>query len=235
MKTKHLSVFFGAILLGAGSFSAQAAVVDLYGYSLNIDRSISDVVDTYSLLDPLPSGVDASLFDNSTGLGELSITISGLGAHSFDAFFDHEITETGNTYYNESGVAVGIAATGQSWEIDEPGWIDGDIYQNFEASRLDGLIGKSVYGDTFFPDDVSMAMGWDFSLAMNEKAVISLTLSEIMPTSGFYLMQSDSDSNKKIFLSSSLAVSAIPEPSILLLFGVGLAGLAFGTRRRQLK
>jgi hypothetical protein len=180
-------------------------------------------------------GLDDSLFDNITGLGELNITLTGVGNHQVSGFFDHEITESQNSYFNETGSAVGTVAVGQSWEVDKPGWLNGDIYSNFAAGSLDNSIGMSIYGNTSFPDDVSMAMGWDFSLAMDEQAVISFSLSETEP-GAFYLAHADSGSNKTIYLSSNLTISqvnAVPEPSILLLFGIGFAGLAIGSRRRK--
>ncbi len=247
MLQKKLSLWLSAAVLGVSSFSVQAVpTVDLFGYSLNIDGSVSDVIDNYSATGSSPSELDDSLFNNLSGLGELSITLYGGGNHQVIAFFDHEISESQNSFFNETGAASGIAGAGQSWEIDEPGFggnatpdYTGDIYDNFYVGQLDG----QAFYDDFTGDhlvdlgrnteDVSMAMGWDFSLGMDEKAIISYVLTDSAPTSGFYLTQYDPDSDYSIYLSSSLNISAIPEPSILLLFGVGLVGLAFGSRRRS--
>lgn len=237
MNTKQLVLWGGAALLGMSSLSAQA-VPSLYGYSFNVDGTVTDV--KLSPFDPIvaaPAGVNVGGFNDSTGLGSITATITGAGSHTFDAFFDHEIDVAINSFFNESAAASGVAAAGQSWEIDEPGFIDGDIYENFQASALDNGIGTSIYGDTFFPDDVSMAMGWDFTLAAGETGFISLMLSDFMPASGFFLTQSDLNSNDNIYLASSLSIkstTAVPAPPIVWLLGsgIGIIGL-IGTARRK--
>jgi hypothetical protein len=106
------------------------------------------------------------------------------------------------------------------------------------VSALDNGIGTSVYGDTIFPDDVSMAMGWDFTLASDETATVDYLLSLIAPASGFYLTHTDPDSQASIYFSSSLSIRGggdpppIPEPTTLLLVGIGLVGVAgFGRKK----
>jgi len=182
---RFLCFLFLWFMLFLGSIEAKAASIGLFDYAFNIDGTI------YEIGDSLPGILDASDFDFSTGLGSISITIDGEGDHYVLAFFDHEIDEEENTYFNEVGSATGTPAPGQSWEIDEPGWVDGDIYQNFRNNSLDNSIGISIWGNTDFPDDVSMAMGWVFTLdSILQRAIINFTITEIIPTSGFYLTQS---------------------------------------------
>ena len=139
-----------------------------------------------------------------------------------------------NSYFNETGAAHGVAAAGQSWEIDEPGFVNGDIFVNFQSSQLDNGIGTSIYGNTTFPDDVSLAMGWDFTLAAGETATISLMLSENMPGSGFYLSQTDPDSNYTFYLSSALDVTPVPLPAASILYVLGLGMLGMLANRRKM-
>ena len=225
MKKNVFSSLALAAVLATASLSAQAALIGLFDYGFNIDGTVS----LPTLGDPVPAAVDISAFDDITGLGSIRITLSGAGAHSVDAFFDHEIDEAINTFFNESGAVSGVAAAGQSWEIDEPGWVTGDIFENFEASALDNGIGTSIYGDTVFPEDVSMALGWDFTLAVDQTALIDLVISETAPLGGLYLTHTDPDSQASIYLSSSLDIRGggqqIPAPATLLLRAVGLAAL----------
>lgn len=233
MQAKKLTLWAGAALLGLSSFSAQAALIDIFDYGFNID-GISSVP---TLGDPIPAEVDTSGFSTITGLGNIDVTITGAGAHNVDAFFDHEIDEAINTFFNESGTATGTSAAGQSWEIDEPGFLFGDIFDNFELSTLDNSNGVPVG----LEDDVSLAMGWDFSLATGETAAISFTLADMLPpiTPGFFLTHTDANSVANIYLWSSLTINyvppdpdPIPEPSIVTLFGLGLFGIGFVRRRK---
>ena len=177
MNTKRILLWAAAALLGLSSLSAQAVpvpVLELFDYGFNIDGTVS--VPTPG--DPVPGEVDLSSFDDFTGLGTIEATITGAGAHTFDAFFDHDIDEAINTFFNEYGTATaGAAASGQSCEIDEPEFVFGDIFTNFENSALDNFNNVPVGSE----DDVSMAMGWDFTLGIGETALITLSLSETEP------------------------------------------------------
>ncbi|NOQ65172.1 MAG: hypothetical protein GQ582_11735 [Methyloprofundus sp.] len=203
----------------------QAASIALFDYGFNIDSNITLLGDT------LPAEINASGFDFTTGLGSISINLSGAGTHTVDAFFDHDIDTGNNTHFNETAFSNGVAIAGQSWEMDEPGYVNGDIYDNFQDSLLDNGIGTSIYGNTSFPEDVSMAMGWDFLLAANETALINLLLSDTAPTGGFFLIHSDSESDNSIYLSSSLSITAVPVTDSLWLMISGLLGLVTVKRK----
>lgn len=207
--------------LGLASTGASAATIDLTEYAFNINGAITT--------NSAPAGVNLAGFNTTTGLG--TVTYSTTTSGYFAAFFDHEIDETINTFFKEYGAAVGAMAAGQSWEIDEPGFVFGDIYNNFTGSNLDNSNGVPSSD----PDDVSMAMGWDFILNSGQTAWITLTLSDTAPSTGFYLAQFDPDSQAAIYFSGKLNITddhITPEPATMLLMATGLTGL-LGVRIRR--
>lgn len=185
------------------------ADISLFEYALNVDGTVGTT---------LPAG---STFDISSGLGTVQFSFSSPGAHSAFLFVDHELSETVNTFFNEVGSTSGSPASGQSWEIDEPGFVFGDIYDNFLLGALDNTVGPAG------PEDISMAMGWEFVLAAGQTGVLRFLLSEDEP-SGFYLLHSDPDSGESVYLSGSLSIRTRPDPGIVPEGNAVIAGSMLG-------
>ncbi len=212
---------------------ATAAEIGLFDWGIHLDGT------TYCLLGPcdissgvLPPSADASLFDFTTGLGEIAISFAGSGSHYVSLFLDLEIDAAVNTYFNEWGAVAGVAAAGQTWEIDEPGYVFGDIYDHWLGGNLEGTNGVP---DAAFPDDVSLALASSFVLSPGTMGSVSFFVSQTAPASGFYLSQTDSDSDLSLYFSSHLAtteVPGVPEPLTAPLLIGGVVGLVAWTRRR---
>lgn len=205
--------------------TASAGVINLFDWAFNIDG----VTHEDSNFDPWPL---ADTLD-AEGLGTLEWSTSSAGSHSFLAFFDHEIDEAINTFFNENGEAFNTPAAEQSWEIDEPGFAFGDIYDNVLDNTLDNFNNVAPG----LEDDVSLAMGWNFSISSGQTATITLDLSRTEPASGFYLKHADPESPDEFFFSSSLNITGgtppvIPEPATMALLGLG-ALVTLGVRRRR--
>jgi hypothetical protein len=218
--------------LGAGALLC-AASLPLYGisilseYGFNIDGTVSANL--------VPAGVNIGGFDTGTGLGTITVTLDGAGGHYGGLFLDHDIDAAFNTFFNEIGTASGVPSAGQSWEIDEPGWTFGNIYDNFSAGSLDNSFG------TADPEDVSMALAWAFSLSAGETALLSFNVSDTAPTAGFYLAQTDPDSDPNsgptsLYFSSSLKIrgQGVPDGgSSLVLLVCAMTGLVGWRSRRN--
>lgn len=216
------------ILLALGLSAVEAsATPDLYNWAFNIDGTVTKASAEYDL-----SGMPVTSSLDSNDLGTLSWTTDIAGDHSFLAFFDYEIDEDTTTYFNEYGVDPGTADAGQSWEIGSPGKF-AEFGSNTTLRNSNAVLSSS-------PDDVYMAIGWDFTLAADETAVITLSLANSLPTgfSDFYLTQYDPDSQKSIYFFTNLDISQngnapVPEPATILLLATGMAGLAGYGRKKK--
>ncbi len=216
-----------AIALGASMSSA--GTITLAEWAVNLDGAVSDSL----VPDPVPGNVNLAGFDTTTGLGTVTMTITGAGSHYAGLFVDHEIDESLNGFSNEQGSVLGVAPGDVSWEIDEPGFAasPGDIFINFTNSALDNT------NPPRWPDDVSMALAYSFSLAPGEKGIVRFNISTTNP-GGFALEQTDPDSNGgPVFFTTDLRISggsAVPEPSVIALLGSGLVSLiGFAARRHR--
>ncbi len=226
MKKAVFIILLLFIISGLVVSGVSAATVTLYDWVFNVDGT------TYEnwLNDPMPA--TGALTD---GLGVLTWSTNSPGSHNFIAFFDYEIDFLKNGLFNEYGVSNGSPAVAQSWEIDEPGYIYGDIYFNVLEGELDNT--NSVPPGS--EHDVSMALGWNFTLTDDQAATITLMLTDEAPTEqglSLYLSHTDPDSdNYTIYYSSTLDIKGesgvIPEPGTLVLMCCGILGL-IGLKKR---
>ena len=221
-----------AAMAATNAMPVNAAVITLFDWGVNIDGGTA-CLDGFSCdTDILPVSVDASGFDFMTGLGTISYTITGAGTHYTSLYLDHEIELDP---FNEFGTNGGSLAAGQSWEVDDP--FIGDIFPNFLASALDNTNDVSSA-----PNDVSMALAWDFTLGSGigagETATVNFMVSLVAPTESFYILSlTDPDTipPETLYYSSTLniEVNPVPVPGALLLFGSGLVGLVGTCYRRK--
>jgi len=226
---RKVAVVFSTLLLVClASSTASAATIGLFEFGLNVNG-------TLFTLATLPAAADASAFDPTTGLGKLTYTktVANGETLSVAVFFDHEIDEATNTFFNEYGVKGSpIEGGGWSWEIDEPGYSFGDIYDH-----LTGFPGTPFDDTNAVPagseDDVSMAIGHTRTYGEAFKVTYTFELTGQPTAAAFWLKQVDPDSPAEIYLTTSYTTQpiggpAIPEPGtmVLLLSGLGVVAAA---------
>ncbi|MDM8543756.1 PEP-CTERM sorting domain-containing protein [Desulfococcaceae bacterium HSG9] len=228
---KRILISTVLMILGFSVSGASALNIELYDWAFNIDGV------TYEnyLGDTMP--VDGVL---NEGLGQLSWSTSEVGSHTFFALLDYQIDADINSFFNEYGYVSGSPENGQtagvewqqSWEIDEPGYVFGDIYDNMLIGALDNTNGVPSGSE----DDVAMALGYSFTLEEGYQTTIDLFISDSRPESGFYMAHIDPDSNANVYLSGSInqTQEPVPEPGTILLLSCGLICL-FGFGRKRIK
>ena len=187
------------------SDSLPTGVSFLFSYQLTADNS--DILLTYSV-------------DNQSG--------STLNNINFMSFVDSEIDVPTNDYFNEYATISGMLGAGasddqpDSFEVDEPGFVFGDIFDNLRIGTLDNT--NAV--DDSLPDDVSMALGFDIgNLEHQQLATFTISLSEDGDSiSSFFIQHLDSDAaspDSLTFSGTALITSSVPEPNGLMLLAFG--------------
>lgn len=223
-----------------GTVNSQTLTIGSGGEVFEMDAFLSfGGTDTQLSVDPLPVGLDytfsASLSQDATDLlltyTFLNDTASTLNDVRFFSFLDAEIDAQINLFFNEYGEVVGTAGSGASdadpdlWEIDEPGYLFGDIYDNLLMGTLDNTNAAPIG----LPDDLSMALGFELgTLNPLDTATINVLISEDNDFIGsLALAHHDSGpaSTTVITLSGQSTVTPVPEPSTLLLLDSGLLAL----------
>jgi hypothetical protein len=240
MMKRAITMAIAGLLLCFGATASQATTV-LSEYALNINGTVYD--NPYGNDPMLATGLNtiATNLNTTTGIGSITLNYSGANTYNIGAFFDHAILDNLLSFGSDYGSVSGASAlAGTTWQIGDP-WTS-TIYNNFAGSSLDNGNAQS-YAGTIDTYNVSMALARNFTLDSSHKAQLTFTVGQADP-GGFYLKQTNVNTNESIYLSSTLDISDIPippgpgtnpvpEPSTLMLFGSALAGFGLYARKRK--
>jgi hypothetical protein len=209
----------------AGTVYELDAFINIEGRDLN--GSGEGTSRQLSLGDPAP-GINFTFSHEDAGGSDIGLTYvftNSTGAlvpgFKFMVLLDAEVGS--ELFTDEFGSVSGILGTGpgdslpDSWEIDEPSFVSGDIWQHLNNGILDNT--NAVPASS--PEDVSIALGFDLgTLNPNDTAIVSLIVSDIGKSipSLFVLKHHDT------VLSDSLTLSGQAITPATLRAGLGVAG-----------
>lgn len=156
-----------------------------------------------------------------------------------DAEWDLETNLVSNEYGEFLGLGLPVGApigavAPDGWEIDEPGYVFGDIYDNVSTfATVDGF--NAVPSSA--PDDVSIAYRWTLpALAAGESLRLTV-LHESAATTG--IGHFDPDSNGAVYVNGYVQLVAappigneVPEPGTTVALGTGLAVIGYLLRKK---
>jgi hypothetical protein len=246
-------LFLGSLIALAGIGVHRAHATDtpsLQDMAFNTDGTWTDL----GTPSPAPSGVDLSGYNVATGLGTITFTDTNVGPDYFNAWWDEEV---GVTYYNEYGSTSGTPTSGESWEIGDSyastiyddamagALLNSNLLPGTTSNYLNTCSGASCNGDA------STALGYVYDVSSGNEEVVTLSVSQTAPSSGFYLFQTNpqEDCNAQgadcstgdVYFSLSAEQQAVgsgpppptvPEPGTWVLMLSGLSILAWRMRRR---
>ncbi|WP_319588428.1 PEP-CTERM sorting domain-containing protein [uncultured Desulfobulbus sp.] len=163
-------------------------------------------------------------------------TITGTG-HIFSGAGSDGIDDW---YFNVGNVQGGDTIT-VTMNVDQTGGTGFDSQMYLLTNNVSGLTGETLLAgndDTFYPFDLSSYIQSDLS----ENRNYQLRISEFLFADAFAATNSVqgnwtysitvSANRTQLSWNSDVAPSAVPEPTTMLLFGTGLAGLAAVGRRK---
>ena len=236
MTVQHLLRTFCLSLLGAAIASAASiAIVEQRAF-------LHDATGLVAELDTSSSAYASTL--NAENLGSYGWNFLNVGGSPRSnvrllVFLDADLDRIQNTFVNEYGSFVSLdlppaapagAIAASGWEIDEPGYVFGDVYQHLQAGALDNTNALPL-GNA---DDVSLALSFNIGL-LNPGDRVRTTLfisSENIEGLRHVDLASDASFNWNGYAQvvRNGPVSEIPEPSAMLPI---LAALLLGWRFRQ--
>jgi hypothetical protein len=226
-----------------GVQSVHAGAVSLADWCFNVNGSIDSCNGGPGL-----ASVDLSAFDptlESVGtntLGSATVTLSeGNNFVGFYADYDVDFPTFGS--FDDFG-AVTIVPPPANWSFEFADPNASNIFSDFQSlDNSTPLPGSNTVGVPSGPPanccDVSWALGLtNIVVDAGGSATVTFTVSTVAPTSGFYMVQTNTDTHDSIYLSALVNTNPgtgngnTPEPSTFAM-GLGAVGLAMMMARKR--
>jgi RHS repeat-associated protein len=224
--------------------SLQATTIQITSLEAFLHSAANPVAQaTFNSLSPeFTSSLDANNLGSFT-FAYTNNTGAVISNASWTLFIDLDIDRDENTYFNEYGDFISFlrpfgapsnSIPFASWEIDEPGYLFGDIYNNSLAASLDNSNAIPTSG---FPDDVSQALFFQVvQLAIGQTFSVTGTISL---TDAAGLLQYDPNSQTSLYINgyatlSETTQSEVPEPATAALVAIALTILYRRSNKRYL-
>jgi len=227
---KKLLTFYIALMPLLFSAGANALVINEYSVFINSTTLSGDSL-SHSPIGSgdngfFGTGIDSIFTDNlsADGFGNVSWQLSNNTGSILEnvqlfVFLDAEVDQTINTFFNESGALVDVSGTGandnraDSWEIDEPGFVFGDIFDHLLQGALDNTNSVGAGAE----DDVSLALGFDLGNLLPGDSLNSVFDISLANIGG--LSHTDPDSLSTFYFNGTVdveRVTAVAEPSLVI-------------------
>jgi len=248
MRTESIRLYVAFVL---GVFSLNAAVASIYisqaslflsesGPSYQDDR-LGDYDPIFApQVNTFESNGFGVVFDSNltNNLGTMTWSITNntggdVASSQLMGFLDADLgVETPGlgvlNYFDEYGEVFGPL---DSWEIDEPGFLFGDIYQHLQDT---GVLDNTNNVPVGSPEDVSLALGFEITNWLVGETIIATFLISEALNGQAGLGQFDTLTDDVLYFSGSVEnIGVIPIPGSAGLMLSGLVLLAVARYRRK--
>lgn len=229
------------IVLMVGAQPAKAGSVSLADWCVNFNGDTSTACNGGG---GGGGGIDLSFFDMTlepglNTLGTVTVTL-GPGLGQFVAFYaDYDVDFATYGSFDDYASTGGAQPLGWSYSVNDPGATDGTLpwglvlFDQFYNNVLDNTNHQPAFsGPPTECCDVAFALSMgSIDVLAGGSATATFVIGTTAPTSGFYIQQTNADTNDSIYLQGGVVVnnpvSGVPEPSTLALGLVGGCLLAW--------
>ena len=170
-------------------------------------------------------GLDRTLSPASNTLGTVTITLGPGANQSVALYADYDVSYSSYLSFDDSASTSGARPAGTSFSVNNPN--TSSLFSDFAGNppTLDNLNWLPVGSASGPPNeccDVAFALALgNINVLAGGSATATFAVTGIAPLSGFYIQQTNSDTQASIYLQGSVNVQnpgtggAVPEPSTL--------------------